>query len=339
MSFLPRFLVALAITSVAYATPLRAVNPEGDFSNGVFAPIVVDAREFKMAQLRGDPAAVRYDALVLGSSRSMQIGPELDARYGTHSYNFAVDSAHAEDYLAIYHWVKRLGLRPRLLAIGVDLEALHDSDKVDERYERNVELVGALGDRSALQRDLDAAVTELQKYKRMFTAWYAADAARSLRVHLSTELPPQIEALGSDGLLSYPRWEAQRRAGTFDLRTEVASCLPLYVDRFRDMRGLSSWRSGLLAQLFSEAAADGAVVVAWLTPLRPETIELLGATTEYPRVRAQASSFLADLASRNGARWRDLSDPTSFGATADGWYDCAHLDATNLTRLIAFLPK
>ena len=45
MRFLGRFLLALALICCAYVAPLRAVNPEGDFRDGLFAPIVVDARE------------------------------------------------------------------------------------------------------------------------------------------------------------------------------------------------------------------------------------------------------------------------------------------------------
>lgn len=336
MAFLTRFVICLCVVAAAVVTPLRSVNPEGDFRDGLLPPIVIDARTSKMGQLRSGSAL--YDALVLGSSRSMQLGPQLDAKYGTHAYNFAVDSAHIEDYLAIYHWAKRIGLRPRLLAIGLDLEALHDSDKVDERYERNSELVGALGDRSVFQSAVDTVGTEAGKYRRMFTTWYVRDAAQSVRVHLSARLPPEIEALGSDGLLSYPRADAERAVGSFDLDREIASCLPLYVDRFRDMRALSAWRSGLLEQLLREAQADGTRVIAWLTPLHGATIDRLSSTTAYPRLVREANDLMKELSARYGVAWRDLSDPRSFGATATGWYDCAHLDQTNLGRLANALP-
>ena len=339
MWFLGRFLAALAIVSSLYVIPLRAVNPEGDFREGLLAPIVVDARETKMSQLRSGADVRAYDALVLGSSRSMQLGPEIDARYGTHAYNFAVDNAHTEDYLAIYHWAKSVGLHPRLLAIGVDLEALHDSDKTDERYDRNPELIGALGGRTEPQRTFDALSTEVQKYKRMFTTWYVRDAVQSVRVQLSSELPPQIEALGDDGLLRYPRWDAQRAAGTFALASEITACIPLYVDRFRDMHGFSARRTGYLDQLMREAAADGASVVAWLTPVRQETIDALASSTEYARLVKDGAALLQGIAARAGARWRDLSDPASFGASNDGWYDCAHPDRSNLARLVSALPR
>lgn len=339
MRFLGRFLFALAMTCCAYVAPLRAVNPEGDFRDGLFAPIVVDAREWKMDQLRSSAAVRGYDALVLGSSRSMQLGGDFDARYGTHAYNFAVDSAHVEDYLAIYHWAKQIGIRPRVLAVGIDLEALHDSDRVDERYERNPELIGALGETPEWRRGVDAFGTDVQKYKRMFTTWYVRDTVQSVRVHLSSDTPPEIEALEADGVLRYPRWDAQRAAGTFDLKAEIASCVPPYIDRFRDMHGLSAWRTGLLEQLLKEAAADGVLVIGWLTPLHAQTIAELSKSTSYATLREHAVAMLADLSTRYGVRWRDLSEPASFAATADGWYDCAHPDASNLARLIAALPK
>jgi hypothetical protein len=339
MAFLRRFLVALALLSVLYVAPLRAVNPEGDFRDGLFAPIVIDAREWKMSQVRAMPDRGAYDALVLGSSRSMQLGPEIDTRYGVHAYNFAVDSAHVEDYLAIYRWSKQVGMAPRLIALGLDLEALHDADIVDERYARNAELAGALAERGGAQRALDALRTEVSKYRRMFTTWYVRDAAQSVRVHLSAQLPPAIEALGERGVISYPRWEGQRAAGTFDLRAEIASCLPLYEERFRDMRGLSAWRAGLLEELLRETRADGVAVVVWLTPLHADTVEHLRAGTRYSALRAGADALLATLAARYGASWRDLSEPASFDATPDGWYDCAHVDARNLARLAAALPR
>lgn len=332
MTFLGRFALALLVVSVSYVAPLRLVNPEGDFRESLLPPIVVDARAWKMSQLRASDVRA-YDALVFGSSRSMQLGPQLATRFGVHAYNFAVDNAHVEDYLALYHWSKRIGIVPRLLTIGLDLEALHDSDVTDERYSRDAELVGALGDRSAVVAALDSAITELQKYKRMFTTWYVTDAVHSVRVRIAPALPPETEVIRADGVLGYPRWEAERAAGTFDLEREIAACLPLYVDRFKDMRALSSWRLGLLEQLLTEARADGVGVVMWLTPLHEGTIARLTQTTDYPRLVRLAAQTVGDLAARYGARFRDLSEPASFGASATGWYDCAHVDPSNLERL------
>lgn len=340
MAFLPQLLVTLAAVCAVYVAPLRAVNPEGDFRDGLFAPIVVDAREWKMSQLSAAADRGRIDALILGSSRSMQIGPaELDQRYGVRSYNLAVDNAHAEDYLALYHWAKRIGIQPRSIFVGLDLEALHDADKPDERYERNPELLGALGERSQLQTVLDSVGTEVQKYKRMFTPWYVRDAAHSVQVHLSARIPVEIEAMDANGVLRYPRWDAERQSGTFDLKSEIDACIPLYLDRFRDMHGLSQWRRGLLEQLLREARADGVAVVAWLTPVHRATASRLRDVSAYVELLSDASALLSDLGERYGVQVRDLSDPESFGATSDGWYDCAHLDASNIARLVAALPR
>jgi hypothetical protein len=339
MSFLARFGLALVVVSVVYVIPLRLVNPEGDFRDGLLPPIVVDARAWKMSELRAGGDVRKYDAIVLGSSRSMQLGREIDARYGVHTFNFAVDSARAEDYLAIYHWAKRIGMAPRVLALGLDLEALDDADQPDERYSRNAELVGALGERDPAAAAIDALANTVGSYKRMFSTWYVADAARSVSVHLAPSLPPEIEAIGDDGVLRYPRWDAQRAAGTFDLGREIAPCIPLYIERFRDMHALSTWRMGLLEQLLREARDDGVTVVVWLTPLHAQTIERLSSSTGYAPLTDLAKNAVGTLATRYGARFRDLSDPASFGATAEGWYDCAHLDQTNLVRLVQALPR
>src|SRR5690349_19786525 len=86
--------------------------------------------------------------LILGSSRSMKLRPELlREKTGLEFFNFAVENARAEDYLAIERWVRQQTAPPNLLVVGLDIEALHDDDVPEEQLQANAELQFALAGR------------------------------------------------------------------------------------------------------------------------------------------------------------------------------------------------
>ena len=58
----------------------------------------------------------------------------MQAATGFRAFDFAVEGARAEDYLVLYRWVRARGIRPRVVVIGLDVEALHDDDRPEPRY-------------------------------------------------------------------------------------------------------------------------------------------------------------------------------------------------------------
>ena len=330
------FLTALACVLLVYGVPVRLVNARGDFSTGIYEPLILDARNWKLDAYERFRTSGPVDGLILGSSRSMKIRPAtLATAVGGRWFNFSVDNAKVEDYLAIYRWARARGASFHSLLIGLDVEALDDDDVTDERFDRNVTLRQALAPDTRAAAALERLRVELENDRRMYADWYAADTLRSIALHLPGHAPPSpLTRFDPDGYLQYLELDAEREAGTFDLTSQIATCIPTYVQRFANMRDLSTRRRGMLEELLDEARADGVVVTMWITPLHPMTTATLAQTTQYVVLRQRTADYVDELRVRYGIRTFDFSDPARFGAEAGGWYDCAHVDSANADRLV-----
>ena len=85
--------------------------------------VTLDARRQKMDLFRAYQAQEPVQGLILGSSRTMKLDPQVFGEAtGQRFFNFTVDAARAEDYLAVY---RKLSADPDY-ALGWEL-ALEDS--------------------------------------------------------------------------------------------------------------------------------------------------------------------------------------------------------------------
>jgi hypothetical protein len=338
MRFLSRFLLAVGTIVLFFAGAAHFVDPRGDFGGRRFLRVTMDSRMEKMRLFEAYAASGKVGGLILGSSRSMKIDPkELERRLGARFFNFSVDSARAEDYLAIYRWARRYG-NFRYLIVGLDVEALHDDDLPDPRLQQNHELVAELGNGTHDSTLPGRLLGRLRKYPDMFTAAYVADMTRSVARYLRPGVHKALATeFASDGLLHYLRLERDRAAGTFDLDRQISDSLPEYVNRFRDMRGLSARRRDHLEQLIREARSDGATVKVWLTTLHPLTARYLDQRTGYAAMLSRTRTYLAGLRERYRVDVYDYSEPQRFGGSLTAWYDGAHFDKANASLIAAGL--
>jgi len=268
--------------------------------------------------------------LILGSSRSMKLRPELlREKTGLEFFNFAVENARAEDYLAIERWVRQRSAPPALLVVGLDIEALHDDDVPEAQLQANAALQFALAGR----RD---PWLRLRTYKRAFTPTYFLDSLESIR-RLAD--PPHRSGwvLERDGLLRNPDIDAERANGTFDFMRHSPACFDLYTARFQTMTALSPLRRHQLAQLLAEQRATGGRTMVWLTPLHPSTAERLAARTAYARLQRDTHAYLDELAADSHVTTFDFSDPHLYGGTLTQWDDCAHPDQAEADRIASAL--
>ncbi len=346
MKFLALFFVTLASLSVLYAAAVRVVDPRGDFGTALFPVVELDARTEKMRLFQQYIGTTRLDGLILGSSRAMKLRPEtLETSLGQHFFNFAVDNARADDYLAIYRWVREHNIRLKSLILSLDVEALHDDDQPDPGLTRNVALLKAL-EQGAVPSDgslvrhspLAAMIEPLRAYRSMFTITYLDDSVRSVRFFLwpDSRLLPLLE-FERDGYLRYRLWESQRAVGTFQFERDMERCLYKYATRFRDMTTLSSRRTAYLRQLVQDAQAHGTKVAVWITSLHPTTERHLAAHTQYPALLDAARHSLTSMGQDFGVPTFDFSTSARYNGIADGWYDCAHIDESNADRVTAIL--
>jgi hypothetical protein len=326
------FIAATAVLFLAAALVFRIVDPRDDFETGIFPVIIRDSRIEKMRLFSADTASGAIQGLVLGSSRSMKLAPEvLQARTGLRFFNFAVDSGRAEDDLAIFRWVRQQGVRPALLVIGLDVEALHNDDVPDEELQKNQELRRLLTGR-------DDRFHLFWTYKRAFTPTYFTDTIMSIRRQFRPAVP--MYSLDQDGRLRNRDIDRQRAAGTFDFTRQIATCLDVYVARFQSMTALSPARKRHIEQLIAEERAAGGQTIVWITPLHPRTARYLASRTEYPRMLRLTRAFLDELRASGSVTAYDFSEPDRYGGTLTDWDDCAHTDEIQSDQIAAALtPK
>jgi hypothetical protein len=344
MRFLGVFLLALAGLAASYLAVVRLVDARAALGDPLkprlFPTVVINSRTEKMRLFQTCRQAGEIPGLVLGSSRAMKLKPaDLDRDTGLRFFNFAVDSACGEDYLAIYRWAVAQGARPKLLLLGLDIEALHDNDTLDERLEQNGPLLAALGaDGPAPPRGWQSLVRKLGRWKATLTLDYWRDTRRAVNAWMHAPPTERIfSRLEPDSYLRYPKWEWERAAGRFDLAQRIEASCPEYIERFAGMRSLSPRRKVLLEKLISEARTRGTEVTIYISTLHPVVAQRLEQKTQYHDLLLATRQYLADLKARYGIAGFDFSAPEQFGGSLTGWYDGAHLDESNLTLLQARL--
>jgi hypothetical protein len=270
----------------------------------------------------------------------MKLRPvDLEGRLGLPFFNFAVDNGRVEDYLAVYRWVRQQGVRPRLLVIGLDLEALHNADVPDPR------LLACRPMWSQIRRELAPHLDWRQRGRRAWGAQartlnpqYGADLMRSVRLALGPgKGMPARMSFERDGYLRSPLVEEQRAAGRFDLEAAIAQSTEEYTVRFADMTGLSAWRRAMLEELITEAQGDGADARVWLTAIHPRTAEQLAQRTSYGRLLVSAREYLETVGRQCRVPTFDFSEPGRFGGNLEDWYDGGHIDARNAELVVAKL--
>jgi len=347
LRFLALFLAALAMLSLLYVGIIRVVDPHGDFGTGLFPVVETDLRTEKMRLFRAAMATAPPEGLILGSSRAMKVCPRtLEAATGHRFFNFAVDTARAEDYLAIYRWVRQQGARIKFLVIGLDVEALHDDDRPEGSLIVNDALMSTLGPSALRDPGLLGElrryrlVRMVKKYKATFTIEYLTDALHSIGLVLRPDSKPvPIMEFEPDGYLRYRRYEVERAAGTFRFDRDMERCLTKSLTRFDNMTQLSRRRRAYLRRVVDEARADGSRVVVWITSLHPLTTRYLEAHTGYVALLAATREYEQALAGEEGIATYDFSRPESYQGTVSGWYDCLHVDETNADRMATALVR
>ena len=332
MKFLGAFLAATIGLCFLYVGGSILLDPRADWGTGLMPPLVLESRKAKMILFPKYQAERPIAGLLLGSSRSFKFRPrDLESATGLRFFNFSVGGANTEDYLAIYRWVRRRGVLPRLLIIGHDPTTLHDQDQLHQGLRQNPMLQLELeGDPGLLNR--------LAVYKDIFTVAYARDLLRSLRLAFGSRPEPRY-AFDPDGFIREPAIDRDRQGGTFDVERMVDGCIAETVGSF-GMTRLSEQRKGYLEQLVEEAAADGAEIAILLTTnYHPRVETELVKAKPYRELLIQTRRHVESLRERFGAQVLDFTDLGSYGGDPQGWIDCTHIDEGKAARIVKKLAS
>ena len=109
------FLGVLVAVVIAYGLTAYLIDPRGDFAAERFPTVLFDARREKVKSFAKYNEMEPVTGIILGSSRSMKLaGRRLDTATGRRWFNFSVDSARVEDYVAIYNWATNTKLHSKI---------------------------------------------------------------------------------------------------------------------------------------------------------------------------------------------------------------------------------
>lgn len=330
------FLLSVLLFAGSYAAVMRTIDPYGRFRTGLFPQVVFDWRRDKLELFKRFQARVPVEGLILGSSKSMQLEPDvLRQKLGGRFFNFGVDGALAEDDLAIYRWARAQGAHPRWLVIGLDVDTLQSGPMRAPSLEVNEELLAAL-DGTRHLAPAHAATIALRQYKALFGTEYAGNALHAVQLKLARGRKPTPHGtFEPDGFLHYPVYERQRRDGTFSLEREIKNDIEDLKNQ-RPLLGLDPERTRYFTQLLDEAARDRTQVIVWLTGEHPRLVQAkkpLGYAEQLEVTRA----YLAALPRRYAVTAVDCSDVRTYGGTLTDWYNGGHVDEKNARRILARL--
>lgn len=328
---LHRFVIVLFLTfiviSCSFSIAAIIIDPRGLFNTGKFPIVTWDSRRQKMDLFEKFNAVKPVESIILGSSRAMKTSPtEIANTTGLRTFNFCVDSARVEDYLALYRWVAHKSVNLKYIFIGLDIEAFHNNDTLDQRLSSNAPLMRELLDTSKITHR-NSFFDSLKVVGTVLSFPYLMDMITSLRLQfLGTE---QKLRLDEDGFLHYVALEQERGRGSYDLQAKIETSREEYRRRFEGMTGISVVRKSKLDQLLREAQTDNVRVVIWITPVHPVVADYLSQETQYDRLLSDVREMVTQMEATGKIQVFDFSDPISFSANRDGWYDGGHLDERN----------
>ena len=323
-AFLRTFAATLVGLLVALALLVRVTDPFATFGTGLVPPIVSADRDYKAALYRSRTPPP--EVVLLGSSRIKTLRPGcVSALTGRPAFNFGVNAGVAEDFLAIFRFMRsQPRFEVREILLGAEPEAFTGDP--------------SLGRALAQSRALGPFVSQVESDpERLWSdLWSQASALAAVRsvwhYGLDRDKLPQ-EALEPDGFQTRPLLDDQIRNGRFPQHSVVLSSSHAVRSRYLAGTHLSPRRVAHLHELLEEARAAGVRVTAFVSPVHP-ALTRDAASTALPALTRELVGVLRS-AEREGlihyVETRSLSD---FHGDSTSYYDAVHMTPDNADRLV-----
>jgi hypothetical protein len=327
------FLLSLSVivlAVLAYVALVIVVNPRQQLLSGfhIFPAVTLNSRSIKLELFRKYKAAAPVAGLIMGSSSSLKMSPEVFQQITRERFfNAAVFVGTPMDYLAQYRLTKNEGAHFHTLVIGIDATVFREAPEWNE-LKANWPMQTALN--PGRSGRFFEVVHWMGVYKDTFSASYANDVHHSIWAYLHRK--PTAMVFKPDGQIDYLGWD--RNVADHPNRDEsISSCTDDQIS-WLSTPILSTKQQSALEQLIREARADDVDVRLWITPYHPDFFRRLAESQEAARNLSSVRTYLNGLQDRFGISVFDLSDESAFGGDRGAWYDCSHFRDSN-ARLLA----
>jgi hypothetical protein len=330
--FVRRFLGTLAAALLFTAVLNYLVNPESIYPIELLPPLTWNTRPAKARMM--EQAQPRPQALILGSSRIMKLEPAMVERLtGLPTFNAGVNTAMTEDsYILLRYAIERAHLPLKLVIIGVDVDAFHDREPLNDYLLQPNPLASYLQKGEARHAQWKRFTTLFNGYQTKLSfvsLWDSLIHKRKAAYHFE-----------ADGYLHFDQYEAERATGHYDLDAKISVNVDQYLRRYQGFDKLSPERLDYFDRTLRYSRDRGLRVIVFLTPAHPRLIAALQAR-DYARRQEEVLAAVSRMCAQHAVPFHDLSTLDKFGGLPQDFFDGIHPDETNSAKITNLLlaPK
>ncbi len=277
------------------------------------------------------------DVVVLGSSRTLNMGPYLFP--GSHVVNGSMLASTLREVLAGYQIVHSRKMRPHTVIVGIDPWMLN-ANAYDERWTAiqpqfdsalaAIHIQNWPGQRhpSATQSRLGALVSP--DYMQQSLKALASRAADSARWYRSTSTLNKGFTRLPDGSYTYSEYERTKGTSAVDERAMRYTSDKVYM--LEPNATIDPTLSAAVKKLLEMIRADGSEPVLFLPPYHPIVYAALSSDPRYSIVTA-AEKTLRGRAAALGVTVAGSYDPKRLGLGSADFYDGHHLKESGLMKV------
>jgi acyl-CoA synthetase (AMP-forming)/AMP-acid ligase II/acyl carrier protein len=267
------------------------------------------------------------DLLVLGSSKAMHLAASVAREFGYTAFNFWLQNARAEDWLAALRFALHHGAPLSTLILLMDVEGLSNAAAVDVRLTESRHLAPYIREVELEARAAPAPAAASDRFNTIFVQY-------KLGQH-----EPWAWALSG---VNYAVTDRVHEPGAAPLdRSPRALADPhdsdaAYALRMRDFTRLDPRRLEDLRELLQICARRGIHVHCCISPVHAELDAFLAAHTSY---HARLDDLAAVLAAwrQPGLTFHDTRVPSLYGGARDDFNDAAHIGYASSDALMRFI--
>ena len=300
-----------------------------------------DERGLQKAYVQG--LKVPKDLVILGSSRSMQLGQEQFP--GETVFNSSVSGGALEDYIAIYHLYRERDLIPREIVLGIDpwvFNAHHGQQRWKNIFSDYKKGMSEISCDVTGRRRFGGAANRFLQGAELFSVVYFQASLKSIAQRMAGK-PDMFSAVTVD-LADLP---IKRADGAYHYGRDIRLRPIAEVDRdvLKSVGGNNIYSLGeysrldprylLMFEKFVQRLRDDGVKVSlYLPPYHPRVYQVLSTDPKYTMVLA-SEQYLISFARRNNIKVFGSYDPSVYSLTHDGFFDGMHSQPEAVAKLFA----